>query len=221
MTTPAPPPIAGQSATAITRFVILVLVILAADLALKYAAFKYVGDRPIDLVQTQEQVDAGLLESGGKRYVILYDDPGHLLQTQPSIPVIPGVLDLRLTTNTGAVFGIGRGARWLFIGVSVIAVLVIGRLFWRSAANAWVLHLAFALILAGAIGNLYDRVQYSAVRDMLHLFPTTRLWPWIFNLADAVLMIGVGLVLVISLFADRKPAEASSKDLPVTQVEDS
>lgn len=230
MTANAPSLTAGHSATAITRFVAITVLVLAADLGLKYAAFEYVADRPIDLVQTQDEVDAGLLEHGGERYVIVYDDPGKLLRTQPSHPVIPGLLDFHLTTNTGAVFGLGQGARWLFIGVSILAVLVIGRLFWRSPADAWVLHLAFALILAGAIGNLYDRVQYSAVRDMLHMLPGVELpfglawpsgvrevWPWIFNLADAALMIGVGLVLVLSLFTHR--ADPKSKDQPVTQVE--
>ena len=98
-------------------------------------------------------------------------------------------------------------------------------LFWRSPRGAWVLHAALALILAGALGNLYDRWCFAAVRDMLHMLPDvhlpfglhwpgpsvppghppvdgpTEIWPWIFNLADVALMVGVGLVLVTSLFA--------------------
>src|SRR5690606_27114508 len=90
---------------------------------------------------------------------------------------------------------------------------IIGRIFWRSPARAFVLHVALALILAGALGNLYDRLMFSAVRDMFHLFPyaellfgwtwpgpdeSRMLYPWIFNLADAALVVGVVAVLLIT-----------------------
>ena len=126
-------------------------------------------------------------------------EPASAIPDHESQTVIPGVLDLRLTLNTGAVFGLGKGGRSIFIAVSVLAVAVLGWLFVRSQSRAWPLHVAYALILAGALGNLYDRFHFSAVRDMLHLFPETALWPWIFNLADAALMVGVGIVMLLSL----------------------
>ncbi|NJS15352.1 MAG: hypothetical protein HC788_13065, partial [Sphingopyxis sp.] len=65
------------------------------------------------------------------------------------------------------------------------------------------------LVLAGALGNLYDRVVYGAVRDMLHMFPGVELpfgwtwpnglrdvWPWVFNGADVSLLVGVGVLLM-------------------------
>jgi len=185
---PAAPVPALRSPRAIAMFLAVVACFVAADLGLKYWAFANVADRPVVLTgQVVDQHDA------------FWDQYPH----QP-IVVVPGVLNLQLTTNTGAVFGLGKGGRVFFIAVSVVATVVIGLMFARSRANAWVLHIALGLILAGALGNLYDRAAYRAVRDMLHLLPGTRLWPWIFNLADAVLMIGVGLVLLLTFLSDRQ-----------------
>lgn len=165
---------------AIALFLVVTAVVLAADLGLKAWAFHHVAGEPIVLGPPAET---------------------HIPAHEP-IVVIPGLLNLRLTTNTGAVFGLGQGGRVVFIAVSVVAVGVIGALFARGRASAWFQHVMLALILAGALGNLYDRALYAQVRDMLHLFPTTRLWPWIFNLADAALMVGVAGVVLTSM---RKP----------------
>ncbi|MEM1212251.1 MAG: signal peptidase II [Planctomycetota bacterium] len=200
---------AWRSRRAIAVFLTIAVGLLAADLVIKYLAFEHVADFPIRL------------ESPAKVFVEVNDQwyeskpldpaiPASAIPGHDSTPLIPSILDLRLTINTGAVFGSGAGLRWLFVGVSIIAVGVIGYLFVRSPANAWLLHAALALILAGALGNLYDRVRYAAVRDMFHLFPDTRLWPWIWNLADAVLMLGVGLVLLINLRKPQPPAEPAA-----------
>ncbi|MEM9881395.1 MAG: signal peptidase II [Planctomycetota bacterium] len=197
---PAPPrPVpARRSGAAIARFLVVVAAVLAADLVLKYWAFDTVAGRPV--VITDELLDG---RDGHHAFWSKY--------LHEPIVVAPKLLELRLTTNTGAVFGLGKGNRVLFIAVSVVATAVIGWLFARSPARAWGLQLALALILAGALGNLYDRVVYRAVRDMLHLFPgvdlplgiawpggITEVWPWIFNLADVALMVGVGFVLILT-----------------------
>lgn len=195
---PKSPPLAGTAPRAWARFAAVVIVILAADLAIKYLAFERVAAYPVRLVaDRQTMIDSPPAQLSGEQ-VVLFDEPDTIQQTPGGIVAVPGVLNFKLTTNTGAVFGLGKGARWLFIGVSVIAIGVIGYLFARSPASAWWHHLGLGLILAGALGNLYDRVVYGAVRDMLYLLPGTGLWPWIFNLADAALMAGVGLVLVLS-----------------------
>jgi lipoprotein signal peptidase len=66
------------------------------------------------------------------------------------------------------------------------------------------------MILAGALGNLHDRIHFNAVRDLLWLFPgltlpfglhwpggQSGLYPWIFNIADVALLVGVALLLII------------------------
>ena len=62
-------------------------------------------------------------------------------------------------------------ARPIFVVVSLVAVGVLSWICARSPARSHALHAALALILAGALGNMYDRVQFAAVRDMLNLFP--------------------------------------------------
>ena len=123
------------------------------------------------------------------------------------VSLIPKVLSLHLMTNLGAVFGLGQGGRWFFIIVSLVAVVTIPIFFARTDPRQFVLHGALALILGGAMGNLYDRMVYGCVRDMLWLFPDWGLWPWIFNLADAALLVGVGLVMLVTWL--RQPPEPS------------
>jgi signal peptidase II len=211
MTTPAPDAHAPEdrfaalrSRTAVLTFVLLTLVVLAADLAVKYAAFRWVAGVPavVDAVDPSRVIEAG--------------DPLHLPLDHDPVVVMPGVLSLKLTTNTGAVFGIGKGGKWFFVLVSIGAVGMLGWFFARSHPRAWMLHAALALTLAGALGNLYDRVRYNAVRDMLWMLPETTLpfglrwpgmqggpgsdhvWPWIFNVADAALVVGVITLVTVT-----------------------
>ena len=92
--------------------------------------------------------------------------------------------------------------------------MVILVLLYRSPIEARAYQVALALILGGALGNLYDRVRFAAVRDMLHMLPSTKLWPWIFNPADVALVIGVGLVLLTSYLAERQRAADSKAVTP-------
>jgi signal peptidase II len=131
--------------------------------------------------------------------------------------IIPLLLRLQKVTNTGAVFGVAQGAQWLFTTISVIAIAVIVHVFWRSPRGAWPLHGCLALILAGAVGNLYDRIAFSYVRDFLYLFPglklpfgltwlngDDRLYPWIFNVADVCLVVGVSVLLLMVWAKERR-----------------
>ena len=114
----------------------------------------------------------------------------------------------------------GRSARR-----GVGAVGVSGVSCWRSRRDAWLLLVGLALVLGGALGNLYDRVVFGVVRDMLHLFPGVRLpygwewpgggttlYPWIFNLADVFLLAGVAVITLPSMDSrrvDAAPADAA------------
>lgn len=176
---------AGRHVPAILLFVITTVTLLSVDLVSKTLAFKHVAGRPVQLTR----------DTGPDSMTIPFHEP---------IVLIPHVLSMRLMTNTGAVFGLGKGAQAIFMTVSILAVVIIGRVFWQSSARAWALHLALAMILAGALGNLYDRIRFNAVRDLLWLFPDTGLWPWIFNIADAALMIGVGIMVVVMWLSDKQ-----------------
>jgi len=116
-----------------------------------------------------------------------------------SVTMIPGWLHFRTIRNPGAVFGIGSGKRSLFIAASVIAILFIVQLFYQSRSRQRGFHLLLGLTLGGAVGNLYDRIVHGEVRDFIYfsiVVGNKELWPWVFNVADVALVVGVlGLLL--------------------------
>jgi signal peptidase II len=136
---------------------------------------------------------------------------------------LPGWLHFHVTANQGAVFGIGQGNRWLFVAVSLMAIAFLVYLFATSAPTQRVYQVIVGMLLAGVLGNLYDRLFFGYVRDMIYMLPG-RSWPgwisgslpaswewtrgpvfpWIFNVADALLCTGVALMLVYSLVMSRK-----------------
>jgi len=134
------------------------------------------------------------------------------------------LLDFHLVLNRGAVFGIGQGRRAIFVGFTLIAVGVAVAVFgWWTEARSHLAHVAIGLILAGGLGNLYDRVVIGAVRDFLHMMPrwelplglswpggTTEVFPWVFNVADALLLLGMALLLIHVHVADRKQRQEQS-----------
>ncbi len=205
---PAPESVPLQAsgrARALGWFVLAVGVSLGVDLGVKSWSFARVAGEPV--VLTSENAS---------------DPSVNPVPAHAPVPVVPYVLSLRLTVNRGAVFGLGQGKRWVFVVVSVAAVGLIGRLFWRSDPGAWGTHLALALILSGALGNLYDRLRFGAVRDMCWLFPDVHLplglawpggqrdlYPWIFNVADAALVVGVSLMAWLLHRQDRAEASGS------------
>ena len=107
-----------------------------------------------------------------------------------SVPLIKGVLHLTLVNNRGAAFGILQGALPLFIIVSLLAVFFIYLHLKRDASRLSGLYsLALSLILAGALGNLADRLRYGCVIDFIDL----RVWP-VFNVADCAITAGAILL---------------------------
>jgi lipoprotein signal peptidase len=109
--------------------------------------------------------------------------------------------------NEGALFGLGHGNNSLFTLVSLIAAA--GIIYWSArsgAARDPFLTVALGLILAGTLGNLYDRVIFGGVRDFLHWYYWID-WP-VFNFADCCLVTGASMLLVQAVFFH--PATSSS-----------
>lgn len=106
-----------------------------------------------------------------------------------SIPVIPGVFHWTYIVNYGAAFGILKDQRWIFLGV-VLLLLAIFFYYRQKLAQtpSWV-RAGVAMLLAGAVGNAFDRFVYGGVVDFFDF----RVWP-IFNVADIGICIGVAIV---------------------------
>jgi len=125
----------------------------------------------------------------------------HSLRGRPSIRVIPGVLDLRFTTNSGGAFSIGQSAPWVFVGatIAVSAVIVLTAFRHTTLLPSF----ALGLVLGGALGNLTDRIiRGSGVSGRVIDFIDLHVWP-VFNLADSAIVIGA-VLLAIDAFRRRE-----------------
>jgi signal peptidase II len=123
-----------------------------------------------------------LLDQGTKALVLVYLTPGE------SRPVLGPVLSLTRSSNTGALFGLFRGAAPVLtvVGLALAAAVVLGG--WSLVRAHPATALPLALILGGALGNLTDRLARGRVVDFLDF----HFWP-VFNVADIALTLGVFL----------------------------
>ncbi len=121
-----------------------------------------------------------------------------------SVSIINGFLQLVTAENAGAAFGIATGQRYLLIAVSIIALIVILAVFLFSGAEHKLVYFALALFTAGVCGNLYDRIfNDGRVRDFIDVvYWPGRHWP-AFNIADSMLCVGVGLIIISSFFTGK------------------
>ena len=200
---------ARRSVLAWTTLLLVLVTGLWLDLASKSWSFAVVAGEPVQL--EYDEIVTGA-----------FTIPWHEGQR-----VLPSdLLDFHLVLNRGAVFGIGQGRRAVFVGFTLIAVGVAVAVFgWWTQARSHLAHVAIGLILAGGLGNLYDRVVIGAVRDFLHMMPrwelplglawpggTTEVFPWVFNVADVLLLLGMTLLLIHVHFVDRKQGPVNSSD---------
>jgi signal peptidase II len=124
------------------------------------------------------------------------------------IVIWPHVFRLTHVLNTGAAFSMFEGAssptlvRNALVAFSVIAVIVVLAMLWRTGQSVSVVSVALSLILGGAIGNLYDRVKYSYVVDFLEVKVVHYHWPD-FNVADSAIVVGACLLLLEMLRPQR------------------
>ena len=114
-----------------------------------------------------------------------------------SIILVPGFLSLTYIKNNGGAFGILGGSQLVLLIGSTVAVVVV---FWMllSGRPSKLTMLGCGLILGGAAGNLLDRLSSGEVTDYIHF----SFW-YIFNAADAAIVVGVGLLLLSALRPER------------------
>jgi signal peptidase II len=194
-----------RSPAALARFLLVMLAGLGLDLWTKSYAIRTLG--AIDQWAPHTSRVYALLESIGIRLPTVWVP--HLRPNVPSkvYELIPGWFQFELTMNEGAVFGMGAGRTLLFVAVSLAAIVFLFYLFAKSGRQ-WFYQIILGMLLAGVLGNMYDRVQYDYVRDMIHALPQwPKLFPWIFNVADVMLCTGVGLMVLHSFLPQPKPAE--------------
>jgi signal peptidase II len=125
--------------------------------------------------------------------------------------VIPGFFNLRYSENPGVAFGMLQqmpGGRLLLTLMAVAAFVLVLAYLRKTPAAATRLHVALGLVGGGAIGNLIDRVLYGRVTDFIVWHVKEHEWP-AFNIADAALCVGVGL-MVLDMVRTRPEGAAGS-----------
>lgn len=118
-----------------------------------------------------------------------------------AIPVIDGFFRIVHTRNTGVAFSLfaeqGAGAGgWVLTAVTAALTVLVAVLLWqacRTAREHWTLPASLGLILAGAAGNLFDRVVFGSVTDFLDFYAGRHHWP-AFNVADSAITCGAALL---------------------------
>jgi signal peptidase II len=131
---------------------------------------------------------------------ILYGLKLPLLVTQHVV----GPLWLTMVWNAGVSFGFLRAehdlVRWLLAAFSIgVAALLVG---WVRKAERGLFALAVGLVIGGAIGNVIDRIRLGAVADFVDV--SKLYFPWVFNVADSAISVGIALLLLDMLIQDNR-----------------
>lgn len=197
-----------RSGAAWAVLLIVTVLGLVSDLATKELAFAKIANAPVEV----KREDVLTAQREGKSLSNLVP--------QAKVTVIPSVLDLTLVLNPGAVFGIGAGKRWFFIAFTAGAL---GLALWMFATwtrpRDFLAHAAIGLLISGGLGNLYDRIVFACVRDFLHPLPgvllpfgwtmpvsgSRELWPYVSNIADLWLLVGIGMLMWYLWRTPKKP----------------
>jgi signal peptidase II len=126
------------------------------------------------------------------------------LENREPVPVLGGLVYLQLIRNGGAAFSLATGMTWVLAIVAAAVVVAIIWLARRLRSVGWAIGLG--LVLAGALGNLTDRIFRAPgllqghVIDFISVFkPNGQAWP-IFNVADSCICVGGVLIVLLSLF---------------------
>jgi signal peptidase II len=133
----------------------------------------------------------------------------HLRPLGPWNPkvVIEGFFNLRYSENPGVAFGMLQqmpGGKFVLTALAIAAIVLVVMYLRRTDSDATRLHVALGLVGGGALGNVIDRINYGRVTDFIVWHVKAHEWPT-FNVADAALCIGVGLMM-LDMIATRPSA---------------
>ncbi len=132
-----------------------------------------------------------------------------------SVDVIPGIFRFTYVENRGAAFGMLSEHRWVFMVLSTVAIVALLVYLWKFRPESYLACTAFSLIVGGGIGNMIDRVRLNYVIDFLDFCAFPKLWVWVFNVADACVCVGAGMLIlwcVLSMIAEVKTKKAKQGD---------
>ena len=139
------------------------------------------------------------------------------MELHESIEIIPNIFRFTYIQNRGAAFGSFDQHRWVFLilsSVAIIAILVF--LFWKKPQDKLMLA-SLILITGGGIGNMIDRIALGYVIDFLDFCAFPSVWMWIFNVADAFVCIGAGMLALWMILDTAKEVKKEKASCPCKQ----
>ena len=150
-----------------------------------------------------------LVADQGVKLFMLYGAGFAQMPPGESIPVLP-FFNLVMVWNPGISYGLFPASSalgtWVIVGVSALAVAVLGWLLWRSTSRS--LAIGYGLIVGGALGNnLVDRVIYGKVADFFHFYGFGYDW-YIFNIADVAITLGAIAIIYDVLQPEHPPTSS-------------
>ncbi|HYK36093.1 MAG TPA: signal peptidase II [Alloacidobacterium sp.] len=137
---------------------------------------------------------------------------GHHIAEGDEITVIPHYFYISHVLNPGAAFSLfvdspsPNRTRWLLTSFSIVAVIIVLVLILKMGRRFTATTIALALILGGAIGNVWDRIHYGVVTDFLEVFLRLGHWSYHwpdFNVADSAIVCG-GILIVLDALLPKK-----------------
>ncbi len=164
---------------------------------------------------------AVFLDQISKYLVVIYMELGE------SVDIIPGIFRFTYVRNTGAAFGSLSDARWIFMILSIVAIIgLLVFIFWKKPKDKLMLS-ALIMIAGGGIGNMIDRVRLGYVIDFLDFCAFPKLWMWVFNIADSFVVIGAGLLILWMILdmireykAEKAAKQSKNGDETASQADD-
>lgn len=126
------------------------------------------------------------------------------------VPFIDGFWNWTLVHNYGAAFSFlsdaGGWQRWFFTGLAIVISLGLTAWLARTPRSDWRTALPFALVVAGAVGNVIDRIRFGYVVDFVDWYVGRHHWP-AFNVADSAIVVGAVLLVLFSFKAPPAPGK--------------
>lgn len=124
-----------------------------------------------------------------------------------NLPIIKDFFYITYCENRGAAFSILQNQRWVFVAITIIAIII---MIWIMTKQKHILlRLSLSLVIAGAFGNMIDRAIRGFVVDFLHFFPFGYDFA-IFNVADMSINIGVAILLIYLIFIYKDPGKGKT-----------
>ena len=118
-------------------------------------------------------------------------------------PVIGEFFSIAYVQNTGVAFGLMSGGKWLVTAVQFVAIVLVGVLLFKSIEITKHSKILWAMIFAGGIGNLIDRVFLGYVTDMISF----KIFPPVFNVADIFVTLGCAFLLLELIIEIRRDSK--------------